>query len=313
MKIPLTILHNDPQINTRKILHRHIPLMYEDGLRQLDCVIKGTIEFTLSYSEFSVEMERWVCSEKYLYNLVEALGQRIGIFTHEQFEESVNCDEVKDNTAPPGWLKNTHVRNRYVAELMYCDNIDRLQVRWELKELESAVPRYGISAQRRGISSLEYALTRIINDFGGMSPATLTTDIIKRCIQYYALYEISGNAFLGRNRYHSSEFDYLIYEKKPYIQRVATPKQIRNFLIARYNRMFGSTDDSGLVEIGPPQPTSDNPCQEISISERTDEVPGPIDTPFERRIGTSIEDFPWNDRELEIMGRILSGESNEDE
>lgn len=229
IKIPLTVLKDNPADSAYAIKRTHLVRMYEDGLNQLEDVAKGNIQQTSEESpERLVAQLRWVGSERFLYQLVSALGDRHQKFDHKEFETLYNQDALNGTERPPCWMSVGDVYSRHQSELIQVDDLDRLYTRWCSSVNPSVVSiRSGGTPDDPDSFELVCRNTCLEND---LTKLHLNQPLLNEILTSYRLYTISNHEFFQRNRYLgvippiSHDLD------QPYVQRTITPEALQGFL-----------------------------------------------------------------------------------
>ncbi len=236
MIIPLTMISSNPDENASLIAFSHVKSMYVNGLEQLsqlrNSLTSNPYIQSVSIGYVKSIVHRWLGSEKLLYNLVANLGERLDKTVHVEYEEF-----YQDlGGIVPNWFTCENAVQRHLAELMFWDDINRLNNRCIIKRLSG-----GLADNRQHVNDetvkteLDYLAQYYLDraQYHGYCPQTFNTDTIKSLILHFYLYEQSISTFFRRNKYYSLLPDYRSLDNKPNIQRVASETKIESVLRGR--------------------------------------------------------------------------------
>lgn len=237
VKIPATILHIDPDTSARRVANAHRKRMYDTLLEETSIVVRKAIRQDAPWVDGTREVEKWIGSERWLWNYLKALGSLAGNYSHERYEDDFSKPFLSGTEKAPVWTRNRTVYKRHKCELIYIDNIDRLYARFLRsdvgREYRQSMRGYGFT---RRSDPFEYACVNSLSglsEWKGLTPAQFTDDYCRSVIRHFRLYRISSREFFRRNRYSSVVWDHRHYRNRPYKQKNGSNAAILEVLRSR--------------------------------------------------------------------------------
>lgn len=241
VKLPATILNTDVDTSVRNVASVHCKRMYESFLEEASIIVRKTIRQDAPWMDGTAAVEKWLGSERWLWNWLESMATITGDTAHTRYADDFAKPILEGTDKAPIWTRNRTVFKRHKAELAYYDNIDRLQTRFNRSEVGREY-RQALGRPYGRAEAFEYACREILSssrDWKGLTPAQFTDDFVRRVIRQFRLYRIGAREFLNRNRYRN----YLHYRyrwgsnsnlrNRPYKQKVASDRVIAQILQSR--------------------------------------------------------------------------------
>ena len=259
IKLPATILDTNVDASVRRVASVHCKRMYKSFLQEAEIVVHKAIRQDRPWMDGSVVVEKWIGSERWLWNWLESMATITGDTSHARYESDFAKPFLSGTDKAPLWTRNPNVFKRHKAELYFYDNIDRLESRFSrsraCREIRSAT-----RITSRNESLFERACKALTTDWKGMVPAQFTEEFIRIVIRHYNLYRISHREFLYRNRYNRVVWNPQSHLTRPYKQKVAPDRAIAELLRSR------RPQEARLHRRG--QPIEMNPFFDASAIER---------------------------------------------
>jgi hypothetical protein len=239
VKLPATILDTNVDTSVRRVASVHCKRMYESFVQEATIVVHKTIRQDQPWMDGTREVEKWLGSERWLWNWLESMATITGDTAHGVFEDDFAKPFLNGTDKPPIWTRNTTVFKRHKAELYYMDNIDRLETRFNRSEIGRRY-RDGLGRSFRigpTTTSFEYACSETLGDgWKGLTAEQFTDEFIRRVIRHFGLYRIGWREFLNRNRYRQYipwRYRREDLRTRPYKQKVASNRAIAEILQSR--------------------------------------------------------------------------------
>lgn len=259
LRIPITVLDSSSETSADKINPRHRKAMYLNGIRELKTIIDtsryfiGVAPVEASSIDFNLA-NRWFGHERFAYNIIKRLGEILNLRTHEELDTDIAMLNSEDTV--PGWYSKTKPKLRQIAELMYWDDIIRIEDQWHRKI--GLVPDMSPSLTNEYPFHSAVAMLSFSPAYS-FGPALYSTENIRRLFEQWPhLYRQSFTSFLGNNRYAGImgiSYRQARWTNRQNSQRMVRAGFIRSALRERARRVF--------VDAAPAAPAA--PAAEISF------------------------------------------------